>query len=291
MVCGSARKEAHFFNRDIDFSGLSLKRDYLRLFPSRLQEQKVLLEATPNYLDGGKTIAERMRTVLGDPYILVMLRNPSDRLVSYYRSQQGWTDSPVHGMSFSEFSEQALYARGRNCHELPSDLAEFGLQIRKGEYSRALREYLTVFRKERVFIIFFETFRVSPITCLTEVCGFAGLQEDFYGDYKFPVENQSRYHRSAALRTLSSKANLVLEPFLNRAPWSRRFLRRAYNLMNVTTTKSHTIDKASLDKLEKYFSSYNQDLFDLLTEQGVIVGFPDWVHPPSTRRPLQPGCD
>lgn len=180
LVCGSARKEVHFFDRNIDFSNAELGHAYLAHFPSRSEFQNVLLEATPSYLDGGRAVAESIRSVLDDPFIVVMLRNPIDRLVSYYKSKQGWMDSAVHGMSFSDFVDQALDYRSRDCTHLGPVPAELGLQIRKSEYCGPLREFLLTFAAENILVVFLDSLRANPNDCLKSVCDFAGLPSNIY---------------------------------------------------------------------------------------------------------------
>jgi len=277
LVCGSARKEVHFFDRNIDFSDTELIHAYLGHFPDRIESQKVLLEATPNYLDGGRAVAENIRSVLNDPFIVIMLRNPIDRLISFYKSKQGWTDSAVHGMSFSDFVDQALNYRSRNYEALGPVPAEFSLQIRKGEYYGPLREFFLTFAAENVLVVFLDSLRANPYKCLESICNFAGLPSNIYTQYDFHVENRSRYHRSAILRTFSSRANLMLEPLLNRLPVSRRVLRQIYDLANVTTGKTHDIDEASVAKLENHFAPQNRELRGLLQTQGQVIELPDWL--------------
>jgi hypothetical protein len=277
LVCGSSRKEVHFFDRNIEFSDPELGHAYLAHFPDRIESQKILLEATPNYLDGGRTVAENIRSVLNDPFIVIMLRNPIDRLISFYKSKQGWTDSPVHGMRFSDFVDQALDYRSRNCEDSGPVPAELSLQIRKSEYCAPLREFFLTFTAEKVLVVFLDSLRANPHKCLDSVCNFAGLPSNIYTQYNFHVENRSRYHRSSVLRTISSRANLMLEPLLNRLPKSRRVLRRIYDLANVTTGKSHNIDEASVAKLEDHFAPHNRELRDLLRTNGQAMQLPDWL--------------
>lgn len=276
-VCGSDRKEVHFFYRDLDFKDVASQHVYLDHFPDRRDSQTVLLEATPNYLDGGRRIAENIRSALVNPLLVVMLRNPVDRLVSYYRSKQGWTDSPVHGLSFSEFTDQALTARASDSDDFGLLEGELNLQIRKGEYCHLLREYLSTFAAEKILVIFFDSFRADPRNSLDEVCNFINLSSDIYDAYDFRVENQSRYHRSTALRTFGSKTNLLLEPVLNRLPPLRRVVRRAYNMANVTARKTHHIDEISVGKLEEHFAPHNRELRDLLLSHKQGIELPEWL--------------
>ena len=277
LVCGSDRKEVHFFYRDLDFKDVASQQAYLAHFSDRRDSQTVLLEATPNYLDGGRKIAENIRSTLVNPLLIVMLRNPVARLVSYYRSKQGWTDSPVHGLSFSEFTDQALTARASDSDDFGLLEGELNLQIRKGEYCHLLREYLSTFAAEKILVIFFDSFRADPRNSLDAVCNFINLSSDIYDTYDFRVENQSRYHRSAGLRTFGSKANLLFEPVLNRLPPLRRVVRRAYNLVNVTARKTHHIDEISLEKLEGHFAPHNRELRDLLLSHKQGIELPEWL--------------
>ena len=51
-------------------------------------DEPVRLEATPAYFYGGEPLAEGMREALGDPKIIVVLREPVSRFVSFFEYQK-----------------------------------------------------------------------------------------------------------------------------------------------------------------------------------------------------------
>ncbi len=51
-------------------------------------DRPVRLEATPSYVYGGRALVERMIEVCGEPRVLVVLREPVSRFVSFFTAQK-----------------------------------------------------------------------------------------------------------------------------------------------------------------------------------------------------------
>jgi len=205
-----------------------------------------------------------------------MLRDPVDRFISYYKSQQGWVDSPAHGISFAETADKALHSRSMKEAGKTPGHPQLSAQIDKGEYWTPLSGFYDTLGSNRVKVIFFDQFQRDPGECISELARLCGFSTEHYRSYDYRIENKSRMHRSASLRTLASQANLRLEPVLNRLPRVRYLLRSVYNQVNVAKAESFAIDDESVATLRRHYAPHNAELGALLRRHGV-AHFPTWV--------------
>lgn len=276
-VCGSVIKEVGFFHKLIDCDGSDAFYRYMKLFPHRKDNHSFCVEATPTYLDSGRIIANRINSILDRPYILLLLREPAERLVSYYRSQQGLETSLISGLSFTQFVEKAMHIVSNPQKAVTETDKRIGYQVKKAYYAGFITEYLQVMPPDQFRLLFFERLRDSPISTMRSLCTSIGLSPDFYTDYTFHIENRSRFHRSSRLRTLGTRVNSALEPVLNQVPPFRRGIRFLYNAVNTIQGKELSIDSATLHELRAHFRPHNKSLRSLLERKLLIDEFPDWL--------------
>lgn len=276
-VCGSTNKETDFFHHNIDYNSSVVFDRYMQLFPGLSDQHRFCVEATPTYFDSGRLIANRINELVADAHILLLLRDPTDRLVSYYRSKQGLATSIIAGLSFAEFVDKAMYYAA-NPHQATSQRAKtIGRQISKAYYSPFLAEYLEIIRSDHLHLMFFESIRDATLETMQSLCTAIGLDTNFYSAYTFNVENRSRFHRSSSLRTLATKINSAAEPLLNHAPSIRRGARLLYNAVNTVKGKGHSFEPEQLEILRDHFRPHNDSLRVLLERELQIKEFPEWL--------------
>src|SRR3712207_6768036 len=89
-ICGSNVKETGYFNhydpRRHTGPPPSIET-YARHF-AHCSGERYVLEATPTYSYGGRPVLTAIRTVLGEPRIVIALRDPTERLWSAYTFQR-----------------------------------------------------------------------------------------------------------------------------------------------------------------------------------------------------------
>ena len=276
-VCGSAQKETDFFHYSANYDCSDTYEAYLKLFPDLSNDHQFCVEATPTYLDAGQVVAERINRLLEEPYILLLLRDPTDRMVSYYRSKQGLETSLISQLSFNAFVDKALGVASSKDKSLSESDKRIGNQINKAHYVQFLEEYLRTIPADQLRIMFFEDVRDEPLKTMQTFSNSIGLSSNFYRNYTFHVENRSRFHRVARLRTLATKINAASEPVLNRVPFFRRRLRSLYNAVNTIPGKGQSFDAEKLQDLKKHFRPHNDSLRTLLEREFDIESFPDWL--------------
>lgn len=165
---------------------------YLAMF--RRRSGRVLLESSATYLnDCG--CAERIAAALPGARIVIALRDPIDRLVSWYKFRvfQGWA-RPDAG--FAPWVEAQL-ADPRP----PGQRGYFENALHHGRYASYVAEYLEAFGRERVQFVWFDELTCDPRTVMRRLCDFAGLDPAYYDTYGFPRQNESmKIRRPRAFR-------------------------------------------------------------------------------------------
>ena len=276
-VCPASRKETEFFFGEQDYASPAARAAFEALFPTLEPEHAILVEGTPNYLDGGGAVAARMRQVLQQPRLMFLLRDPVERFLSHYRSRQGLIGDPATDLGFEAFlADQLEAANAAAAGRTPSGRTD-GHDLMKGRYVLKLREYLEIFDPDEIIVSFYEELAADSRAYMRRLCETLGVDPGYYDDFVFRVENRSRFHHSSRLRTLATRTNLRLEPLLNRVPAARRLARAAYNAVNTSSQRGATLDAAQRAQLAEYFARPNSELRDLLTERFPHVSLPRWL--------------
>jgi hypothetical protein len=196
QVCESTRKETRFFT-DASAPGRVLHRHeegldkYMNFF-AQCPPEKLRVEATPEYLYSPNT-AEKIKDSLPNARMLFILREPVSRLVSCYgfAKQKGEISETV---TFDQYLEGQLDER--------SIKEENWRPLKQGHYSYYLRSYFDVLGRDRVYVVFYEELSRVPKSVLREICGFAGIDFDFYEDYDLRVFNPTVAVRNSRLHQL-----------------------------------------------------------------------------------------
>lgn len=72
-----------------------------------------MVEASPDYFSSGARVALAIRSMLPNAKIIVLVRDPVERLISYYRSDivyDNYANALLGGLDFSQFVDLALNA-------------------------------------------------------------------------------------------------------------------------------------------------------------------------------------
>lgn len=280
-VRASRVKETEFFLRTASEAPDALEAWLGYFAPLDARDEVVLLEATPHYLEFGRTVARRIHRLLPEARLMFLLRDPVERFQSFYRSKQGFEDFEVSRMNAGDYIDRAFAeaaaidddASGAELRDAP-----LGRQLVKGRYAIYLRSFLEVFPPSALRVLYFEDLRDRPAQVVTEACEFLGLDPGMYREFEFAVENRSRRHRHSGLRTLASRANHRLEPMLNRVPWLRRAARSAYNAVNTESPGAEaSFSRSDGERLADYFAPFDRQLAALVAETVIAGGAPPWT--------------
>jgi hypothetical protein len=272
-------KELQFFLKPVEDRAGDVTKDYHSQFLSSDSQPKLYVEATPMYLHGGNVTATRIASVLPNAKMLFVLRNPADRVISYFRSSYGQEKLPTYGIEFDQFVREgvrAMQVDNSEVDRLSYRERAFRQELRISCYVQFLQPYVDVFGPDRVLVTFFDQLLASPQVLMAEVCAFSEIDPHVFDDYVFTVENQTRIHRSASLRDLSGTLNSRLEPLLNRFPSVRRAARSVYDLANVQRGRDIDLPEESRQQLEEFFAPWNAKFASWLAEAYPDKPFPDW---------------
>ena len=280
LVALSRYKELGFFLKPAEEYGGDVLDTYQSQFLVNGGTPNLLVEATPQYLHGGSRSAGRISEVLPDARILFILRNPTDRVLSYYMSSSGQQDLPTFGIGLDQFVAEAVAAMqvdDDDVGQLPYRQRAFRQELYISCYSKFLGDFVEEFGADHVLVTFFDTLQSSPQELMTEICDFAGIDSGFYDDFVFRVENQTRIHRSAAIQEISGTLNSRLEPLLNRFPALRRGARHVYDMINVQRRKDLSISDSARQQLDEFFAPWNARLAEWMTATYPGKPLPGWL--------------
>jgi hypothetical protein len=160
---------------------------YLSVF-KRKRGAHLHMEGTPNYLfDPG--CALRIASALPRSRIVVILREPVSRLISWYRHSL-FQGRLAPGTDFEEWVQAQL-----DDTRPAEQIGYLEQSLRHGNYSSYVEEYLGVFGRDRVHITWFDALQSSPRETLADLSAFATIDAGFYDDYAFTPENESMQFR------------------------------------------------------------------------------------------------
>ena len=178
-------KEAPFFSSD-DLYELGWEW-YVREFFEGAPEDKLWGKVTPQYMSDSR-VPPRIYATMPNVKLIALLRNPVDRAFSHYRmTVRRGLDKRTFDDAVDELlrDEMLEYARS-----LPAGLEnESKCYLVWGEFGRILGNYLQLFPKEQILVVFSDDLEQRPKEVLGTVLRFLGLGADFT-----PPNLGKRYH-------------------------------------------------------------------------------------------------
>jgi hypothetical protein len=180
------RKELHFFNNHFHWG----TQWYADQFPKRAEiGGRLRLEATPDYLQG-PDIPARVRAVLPGVKLIVVLREPVARALSWYHDQAHWSGQVGHG-------SEVIAAELRDLEALTAtELASLGWRapncLAGSLYDIQLDRWRPCFSERDLLIVRFEQLCINPADTIDTIFGFLGLDAKRFPPHaEFPPYNQA----------------------------------------------------------------------------------------------------
>lgn len=167
-------------------------QEYLLLFDSATTIHAAVGEASAGYLYFYKESIPHIKETLGDPKIIIILRDPVARAFS----------SHIHHVRAGRESENFINAwhlqESREAHGW-----WFGFQLLKvGLYAASIEAFQSSF--SNVMVILQDEFRLNTLNTLLDVCSFLGISRSYPFDPTIQC-NVNTLPRSAALQSLITK--------------------------------------------------------------------------------------
>ncbi len=278
-ICVSKIKETNFFLRTTesksDLDGYSSHFEHCSG-----DRYKIIMEASPLYVYGGRKIARALSECLGLIKIVFILRDPIDRLHSWYKHIKG-TRLSREDICFEDFARRGLIdfknVSPRNSERI-IDISSNNvclMGIEQGIYVDFLDQWYSVFG-DNVKVCFFEHLTNKPLLFMTELCDWLGLDSSIYLSRTFSAENRSVIPRSKFVRQIAERINTKFEKNLRRHYKTKKYLRSFYRFINATNEKEEFRFGKMFKLLESAYDHHNSRLYKLLREKGYSK-FPHWL--------------
>lgn len=270
QVCSSSTKETRYFQSVRYGEPLAALDDY-RAFFRRCTGQPVTMECTPDYFYGGAATAHAIKGVC-DPRITIILREPIDRLISFFRFMQARLQVPAE-MTVEQYIER--------CESLPD--TEMNARANNvytglwgGQYARHLPDWLEAFAG-RCDLYFFEDLTSDPTALLTDQCNRLGIDPAGL-PRTTEAENTSARYRSPAAQRIAATAAKRSRALFRRYPALYTRARRTYESVNQRPATELVLAETARREISAIYQPWN----DLLAQQLRDAGhnsLPSWLDP------------
>lgn len=273
-VCATYKKETRFFlEKDYPAAARYRLEDGLETYAAYFPPcdcRSIYFDSSPQYLYSSKA-AERIHSILPHIRLVFILREPVDRLLSFYHFAKQRAFIP-QDMDLRAYVEEQLALL--DADPPPPDYLR---ALPHGRYSQYLPRFLEVFAREQILVLQFENLKNNPVETLKAICHFAGIDGDFFEQYAFEVYNPTRAARSSKLqktyayvRRTFSKA-LEQQPQLWRAAESVHLrLYPKFLSWNGREIQPLSVPDDITLRLEEYYQGEEAQL-------GRLLGRPDFV--------------
>ena len=263
-----ARKELHFFGRDLGFAPHFYRRDepeYLAEFNS-WNGQSRIGEASVWYLFS-ETAATEMKAFNPSAKIIIMLREPEEMMYSLFRYFRYDGNEPLATFEAALRAEPER-REGRGCGRLTYFAP--GLVYRDtARFVRQVRRFIQVFGRERVLVLLHEDLADNPAAVYRAALEFLDVDPDFRLPEFTPV-NAARTVKSQGLRAVMNdpavrSAVLAIRPMLPRAVFNAfHRVERILDRFNTSIQRSPPLEPELKAELRREFAAEIGQLGELI---------------------------
>lgn len=269
-ICVSNIKETCFFHGlryGHDLEPLSLYESYF----SHCTNQRYIAEATPSYFEGGRALAEGLKNTLGgDLKIVIFLRDPVDRLISFFKFKKSMLEIPQDIL----FEDYIARCESMNPEEKKRRENNVWWGVDGGKYDIYLSDWFDVFG-DKLKVVFFDDMKSDARGLTMDLCHWLGVDPSIYETYKFEVENKTVSYKNPFLQRFALSVNKGLESYWRAHPELKSNLRSFYYSLN---GKQHAdvIDEGARKRLLDIYAPHNVSLRATLRAHG-YTKLPAWL--------------
>jgi len=265
----SSRKEPGFFHpfkiKDMDTNLEAYKK-----FFAGHSGQKYAIEATPGYFYGGKETANAIKTYSPESKIIIVLRNPVQRLFSFYKYKKslGHIDG---NLNFGTYIDECKKVSDNQ--PIKKENYDFWAMV-GGNYASLLSEWYNVFGN-RLKVFFFDDMVKDEPKFIEEICKWLNLDKSEIDDSRTKVQNKSMIYRSKSLQRVATSLDHMFSGVWYYFPWIKWPLSGIYNLLNAKPNTEAIPDSLNTE-LTQYYQDDIQKTREIIKERQ-IENLPDWL--------------
>jgi hypothetical protein len=245
-------------------------------------DRPVHLEATPSYLYGGAAVAEAMRERLVDPNVLVVVREPVSRAISFFTYQKIRLRFPAD----YPITEYLAAADRLTPADFDDPANEKYMAFRGGCYAEFLPGWFDVLGADHVRIVDFDRLVGDPVATLHETATWLDLDPARFPVDALSSENRTTGFKNQGFQRVALAGNDKLERVLRRHPEVKRTLRDFYYRLNGRPVEEQIPDEV-LRELAARYEEPNARLAQLLECAGIPR--PGWLTPATDRSGVADG--
>jgi hypothetical protein len=226
---------------------------YLALY-SNAKSFRITCDASVNYLRYAKEIAGKIKEFNDEAKILIILRNPVDRLFSHYHHS-------VRDGSITETLENLLTFEEEYCKMENNTWYSYK---KYGLYYDNVKHYLDTFGQDKALILFNEDLESNPQKVLSNVCDFLMIDASFVPKIDFTKQNAAYLPKNPKISHLLNKYSQysMLWSGLKKI-FPIQLLRRLKTIINPSIPYQETLtNKKTIQQLKAY---YKEDITKLET--------------------------
>jgi len=268
QVCSSTTKETRYFQAIRYREPLPPVSEYQAYF-RRWAGEPITMECTPDYFYGGAATAAAIKETC-DPRVMIILREPISRLMSFFRFMQARLQVPAD-MTLQQYVDR--------CQAVPD--AEINDRVNNvytglwgGQYARYVDDWLAAF-PGRCDIYFFDDLVTNPSAVLADICRRLEI-DPAPAAVGTEADNTSAGYRSPAAQRLAATAAKRSRRIFRRYPALYTATRRAYEAINQRDAATTPIEPTAQRMVSAIYQPWNERLAGQLHEAG-YADLPTWI--------------
>jgi hypothetical protein len=261
-ICPATEKEVGFFSPLLTPNGVLQAPELYTKYFAHCSRQRYRLEATPNYCLGGHRVLQAIKHTLGDPRIIISLRDPVDRLWSAYTFQRSLGHLGAV-QSFEQYLSVCEEQR-QGGHNIIVKGHFNGVSI--GFYGDYLQRWLDAFRDD-IKVIFMDDLSTSPDVVVMGICRWLGIDDHVAASFDYASRNKTAHPRSVLVSKAVFGVKERSERWLKLHPAMRAALRKAYLRFN-TGKLEEQLQLPTRQRVEELYRESNLAVASMLRARG-----------------------
>ena len=274
-ICAADEKEIGYFNHfnSRRHTGPVPPLDDYRRHFAHWEGERYAFEATPTYSYGGRPVIDAIRETLGRPRIILILRDPVDRLWSAYTFQR-----ELGNLEFASFDDYlaACRRRRRDGTDLVPRDHMHGVYI--GYYGDFVPLWLDAFGAD-IRVVFTEQLTQDPVGVVGGIFGWLGIDQDVATSLDLAPRNRTNHPRSVKAARVAYSVKRSAERHRRLPTLIREPLRKAYQRANAGRAPESMRPEVRRD-VEALYRASNEQTAAALRAHG-YQHLPSWLTAPA----------